>query len=699
MFCLILLAFSLSAQDEANLSYKLPVNISAAAYRSPGFVYGIKAVSGEVKEFNYVMLRTYTVTARTEGISCQINPPVKIMVGFLGFSPSAVNSATELFTMPSDTSILPCVHNLLSDLMVKKRMQFDFKDLKKLKIAVYNLNTEKALYSTFQDKFLISPESSNLLFLIWDQYKEPGLPVAMQTCSPLIIDVTAPLKFKSLPKTDIAQAVSPAPPKENAKTISPAATTVAPAAVAVAKDASKTETAVNVKPETANPTKTAKPVEPETSNPKPTPEVAKEQKPIQVKPVPPGAEEQKPLPQKPGTSASGLIHEISVLADEYLLKNKIDKEKVQLTYSLNSRIDSLKIIAVSDKGEKNYIMLIPQYPPVPVKFSQPEDLRRKGEDDTELPDIIKMYSGKLKIRFYNQDLYFDSLTSCVLIPKAFSPVEKVHIEGLESAVSKFIIDDKGQPTSMNIQVKIPKTPLKLTVLDKRTSLPIKNLDIRIYYGKKKKCIYYGSYNSGDDITNKLFNLPGITYTILLTHPDYNKLSQLIFISSKDFEKENSFRMESKQAFNMIYVDISAGNRMVLKNMLQEKIGNYQELNLPFLMVVSNGQKPRIIKSQSSFNEFISKIGIAMTQQPSSKEDRDAIINNLPLDSLAKVSNIQFQYFLSTDTYASSSDGLINDLLKDLKLYFKTKPDVYIYINYDIPDDRKNTDYLYHTIPN
>jgi len=665
ILCFLAAMTMVNAQEEANLSYKLPVNVNLSAYRSPGFVYGIKAVSGEVKEFNYVMMRTYIVNAKAEGTPCQINPPVKIMVGFLGFSPSAVNSASELFTAPIDTSVFPCVHNLLADLMVKKRMQFDFKDIKKLKIAIYNLNTEKALYSTLQDKFLISPESSNLLFLIWDQYKEPGLPVILQSCNPLIIDVSSPLKFKGTPQQAIAQAVAPAPPKETAKPAPVPA--VVPAATVVAKETPREKT---VSPQPAPPTQ-----KPESGN-----------------------QNAEPKAQSPAAAPSGLIHEIQVLADEFILKNKIDKDKVQLTYFLNKRIDSLRIKAVSDKGEKNFIMLIPQFAPMPVTFTQPEDYRRKGEDDVEFPDVIKLFSTKFRFKFYNQELYFDSLTSSVLIPKAFTPVEKIRIEGLESAVAKIVLDDKNQPSGISVSVKIPKSPLKLTILDKRTSLPIKNIDLKIYYKNKRDYVYYGSFNSGDEINNKLFKLPGIAYKILIQHPDYNPLKSF-FISDKDFEKENTYSMEFKRAYNMIYLDLAAGNRMVLKTMLQEKVGAYLELKIPFLLVVSNGQKPMIIKDQAAFTEFISKIGIAITTQPNAKEDRDAIINALPLDSLAKVNIIQFQYFLSTDTYASSADGLINDLIKDLKLYFKTKPDIYIYINYDIPVDRKNPDYLYHTISN
>lgn len=655
---------SMYAQEEPNLSFKLPINIDRATYSSPGFVYGIKSVSGKIDEFNYVLLRTYTIVAKAESAPCKINPPIKIMVGFIGFSPSAVSSANELYTAPIDTSVFPCVHNVLADLMVKKRMQFDFKDIKKLKILIFNLNTEKELYKNLQDKFMVSSGSDKLFFLIWDQYKEPGLPVVMQSCKPLNINVNEPLKFKGEFKPAIAQAVQSAPPRETAKPIPPSA--VVPVESVIAKETPKEKAPV---PQPSPPT----------GNPEPRTQVP------------------EPGVQNPAAAPSGLIHEIQILADEFLLKNKIDKEKAQLTYSLNKRIDSLKIKVVSDKGEKNYVMLIPQYPPMPVKFTQPEDFRRKDEDDVELPDIIKMYIGKMKIKFYNQEMYFDSLTSTVLIPKAFSPVDKIRVEGLEPAVSKLVIDDKEQPASLNIQVKIPKTPLKLTVLDKLTSMPITNLDLKIYY-RKKKDPYDGAYNSGEELNNKLFKLPGITYTILLNHPDYNPLKSFTF-SNKDFEKENTHAMEIKRAYNMIYVDLSAGNRMVLKTMLQEKIGRYLELKIPFFLVVSNGQKPMVIKDQAAFNDFISKIGITITLQPNAKIDRDAILNNLPLDSLAKVNNIQFQYFLSTDTYASSADGLINDLLKDLKLYVKTKPDIYIYINYDIPDERKNRDYIYHTISN
>jgi hypothetical protein len=662
--CLTVILTDAYTQDETLSAFKLPVNVDRSIFLRNDFYYGIKAASSEIKDYNYILFRAYYIIAKKGTDPVPVKPATKIMVGFLGFSPSVISTATELYVKPGDTALVPCVHNLLSDIILKKKIIFGYNDIKKLKLAIYDLNSEKEMAASLHDKFIISPEASHLIFIIWDQAKEPTIPLALSECHPLVFDLTSPVKFPVYepavkPPEEISSTSQPPVKKEDA-------------------GAKKEETAQHLQD---------RPDQPAVQN-----EAAPRKEPARPEPG------RKEPPEKKSFHCKDLFPELIPVVEEFLVKNKINADKVQLSSRLNNRNDTLKLTVSSETGSREYILPIDHYAPLIIKFAQTETSRRGDENDPEFEDIIKSILDMIHFSFNGRELYFDTLTSSLLLPKSFVPLNKISVEGIGAKRIKFIYDDDKQLlTGLTVYAEFIKSPVRFTIVDKRTSQPINNIDIIISYNNRP--VYSGSYNSGNEIENKIYRDPNIRYRVIITHPDYYPINQKIFLTAQDFDLEKRCEMEYKPAYNLFYVDLTMGNRMLLKSVLQEKTNSLFDLHLPFMVFVSDGKRPQIIKSQAGFTEFLNKIGILMTMPPNSSEDKETMLNSIPMDSLSVFETVKFQYFISSDTYQTSWKTLIDDLRNEINFRINKKPEIYLFIDFELMNDKRNKEYHYHTISN
>jgi hypothetical protein len=96
----------------------------------------------------------------------------------------------------------------------------------------------------------------------------------------------------------------------------------------------------------------------------------------------------------------------------------------------------------------------------------------------------------------------------------------------------------------------------------------------------------------------------------------------------------------RPAFNIFYIDLSAGDRMKIKNILKEKMKAIFSLNLPFFMFVSNGEQPLIITDSTQFAEFLSKIGILYGAPPSPGGEINIIEAKINPDSLLNSTSLR-----------------------------------------------------------
>ena len=329
-----------------------------------------------------------------------------------------------------------------------------------------------------------------------------------------------------------------------------------------------------------------------------------------------------------------------------------------------------------------------------VEIRQKSHNRRETTQDPEVIDMGYRLLPRLTFSFDEQQLFYDSLKYLLGIPNNI-PVEKIIVKGV--VCEHISIDSITNPGffKLLIEVKFPRFAWRLNVLEKSTGLPVKFSKLTISFNNNTTLIDTIFFNSGDSIQG-LYDDPNINYRFFINNPDYESYPKPIIKSGLDAEKAQTINMVYKKAYNFFYIDLSGGDRMKIKTVLKTKIQTLTALKQPYYIFVSNGSMPMNIRDSTGFAIFLNQLGVLNGDPPSPGIESNILKNNFPVDSIQKSTKVKTQFFISRETYVSSSFDIVNEINRYLKFLGFT-PEVSLYMDFSVPEEQKKQGYKYYNI--
>jgi hypothetical protein len=149
-----------------------------------------------------------------------------------------------------------------------------------------------------------------------------------------------------------------------------------------------------------------------------------------------------------------------------------------------------------------------------------------------------------------------------------------------------------------------------------------------------------------------------------------------------------YKLAKIPSFKFYYIDPSEiSNTKALLNHIYEKLFN--DSDSPFFIYISNGSNPYFTSDKTEWQLLIKKISDLNIEPPIISMDINQIKNMLDLNLISKRTKIEFNIFISKNSYKFS----INSLLDVFKINTGEDRIINIYLDYDEENTLKNCKYF------
>jgi hypothetical protein len=636
---------------------KNPMPFIYSDYSHPKFYYGIRGIDRDVKSYQGVFLQAYEIIYEI-GYVRSTTPVRKPMIylGFYGFDFSMITEWEPLKCKPSDTTIQPCVHNLLSDVVISNADIIGIRDISNCELLVFNLFNDKSLYNLLTEQKPIPENSGGIFYLLWNKENKPDLPAFLSSSASIRMTITKPEKVS---RKKLAFLENPS--NEKTKPVTP----VPPPPVAVQKPAKRSKNQTSQKSTASATGEEKKPDVTESSN----------------------------LNNSPVTISPDISPALLPDLVAYLSGKKISYKADENALSFSSKNDTLFIWNKSKSRLINYIIL--PFKRIPVTLIQYENNRRGNLPDPESRILNRWYAKKMSFSYKGQQLYFEKTVQKLYLPTIVSSAKDIQ---LNSVIPAAIDLNEGNGDTIKINTTYQKSPVKINIFDLKSKQPVNGCPVRIIIRRKFETvqvneeIYSLLRDSGDEIPD-LFKNEMIKYTIILDHPDFKPLTQLI--TEKDFTTPKSIYLESQTSFVLLYVEPALMMREQITKSLDKRKESLIRNNKHFLLYISNTDRPLIVFDTSSYTKSIHQISMLFDDKPNLQVDYQSLINNLKNIDISGDS-IKVNFYMSCSLYNRDGKKFINRLVKDgIRLVYNKEPEIYIFTDRELNNEEKIDDIKYH----
>ena len=626
------------AQTEMPMECRIPLQLSLKEYTYPKLFYGVKPCKGTEELFPDIFFRNFKLVYDAGFLKKPASVPYsEIIVGFIGFKREFIDEVDTLWCKPSDTTIQPFIHNLLSDVFLDNLGAFDAFNPESCSLCVVHVQSIKSPGVTSS----VGEKGQKIIFLLWNKEKQPVMPAFFpsndMTCMPL----TKPLKFQR--NKALAQRIPP--PAVN---------------IAVTK---------------------------ETITPIDKPILSTEKKAL---------EETKKVVFPPDSVT--FAPKISALfipeIVTFLKKKNFSFNDNEMTLSLSKTNDTL---IVSSKNNGNILKSLPiLVRAIPFSVEQAESNRRLGRPDAESKFLNARQSKKLVICYKGQGMFVNPAKKMIFIPEIITNPDEILAASSLPASVKVVKNISNTPDSIKIFFDYEKNPLKLLVYDQKSQAPVNGFHTEIWYSQKIK-VFDGKLNSGNEIPG-LF-LGDSLYTMLIYHPDYKNPdpASKIFITRNDFIKGKTVSLEPQPGFNIIYVEPKFILRQNIVECLEERTEEIIKNHQPFLLFVSNTSNPMIVSDPDKISETVNRIPELFDDPTNPDVDYSFFSDNLKRIEGLQNKKIILQFYCSIDFFRNGGNAfmlkIINDLLKGI--FNNENTEIWMYTNGELTYDEKNSLLNYH----
>ncbi len=647
------------------------------------FLYGINPLPGAKDSKQDVVYRPFKVVYEIGYVKKAVTiPELTLFVGFYGFNYPVISQLDTLWSKPGDTTSLACVHNLLADVFLNSYDSFEASDPKTCKLLVFDL-TENLNLATLIAKITAVPASAKgMFYLFWDTRLKPKLPEVFSGSEMFEMDVN---KAVRIPKNKAAIAdVPPAVTKP---------VDVKPEAVAVVAVAGQT-----VKPKTPSATSKGKP---EVAEKKQRPET--EKKPASTTPVPVKTE-----PAKPAAPAVTLIRapEISKLLYPdlwaYAIKQAPSLDQTDITLKLSKKNDSL--IAYSKKEQT----AVSGYP-LPMK-SFPVSLRPVGNvfpDELTSAKVKASLSANLRsvvFGYKGQRLFFseDKVNILLQIPDCFSNRQEISGNWDKPAILTWKATSGSSGDTLFVTLE--KNPLRINIVDEKTSNPVNGCIATVRV--QGKIINSMNINSSGDIQG-LYRLESV-YQLSVQHDDYYIKSS--FLSKKDFDAGKTVTLINQPAYDIFYISTATKLKNEMIASVEQKFESVTQLELPFLLFISNADNPLITTNSKSVKSTMNKVLQIFDDAPNLISDYDRFSKEIKSKPPPPNTKVNLNFYMPTDIFQSKGRDFIDKAVYYFRDIFTVKEVlVNIYLDTEITeqitasknkeDNKPNENYHYYSLIN
>jgi hypothetical protein len=653
IFCLVFSALGIlmnsHAQTKMPTEFKIPLQLSLKEYTSPKLYYGIKPLKSVVELIPDVYFRNFRFVYDAGFLSKPVaDASSEMVIGFIGFKQEFIAEIDTLWCKPSDTTIQPCLHNLLSDVFLNNLGAFDTFDPEDCNLCIVNSQsiTNPKLKSS------LGEHGENVIFLFWNKEKHPVMPASFP-----VNDMTC---------TSIANPIKIPRGKAVAQKAVPPATIKVPATEKLAA----------------------------------TPKTSPSTQPLPVKKAPSEKTNIVNQPDKIVKQPDNIVFAPqinSLLIPEivaFTKQKKFSFNENEMTLALSKMNDTL-IICAKDNGKllKSIPILVRS---VPYTIEQAMSNRRLTEPDAESKFLNARQSKKLVISYKGQGLTVTPSKKRIFVPEFVStPDEIVPVSSLPVSV-KVVKNSSNVPDSIKIFFNYEKKPLKLSVNDQKLLTNVNGFQTEIWYSQKIK-VFVGKLNSGDEIPG-LF-LGDSLYSMLICHPDYKNPdpSRKIFITHDDFNTGKTVFLDPEPGFNVIYVEPKNSLRQTIVDCIDDRLMEIKKNHQPFMLFVSNTSNPLVIKDPDKITETVDRISELFDDAPNLNIDYSSFSENLKAIEGLEQQKIILQVYCSVDLFHNGGnefvDRIVNDLLKGV--FNNNNTEIWLYTNTELDDAEKKSLLNYH----
>lgn len=118
-------------------------------------------------------------------------------------------------------------------------------------------------------------------------------------------------------------------------------------------------------------------------------------------------------------------------------------------------------------------------------------------------------------------------------------------------------------------------------------------------------------------------------------------------------------------FNLIYVDVSqVSDKLLLYDKLEQLLQTIEDQEDRYLLYISNSNNPYIARTSEDYSDLLNSISIINPDIPSGNIDKRLMIQYLEKEDLVpERAFTNFHFFLSSYSYALSTEVIVGDLLK------------------------------------
>jgi hypothetical protein len=642
-----------------SLINKLSITRSDVSHQR--FLYGIKPLPGVKDSKQDVVYRPFQMVYEIGYVKkASAIPEPLLFVGFYGFNYPVIARLDTLWSRPADTTIQPCVHNLLADVFVNSYESFETSDPQPCKLLVFDLSKNTRLAEQIALVTPIPASAKDLFYLFWDTRVQPELPAGFSEPGMTEMNVTRPVK---IPKSKMATAVADAkpipPPPVAIKEPKPV-----PPPVAIKKE---------VPPANAISGQTVKPKE-------------------QVKSLAPAIS---------FTRAPDISQLLYPDLWEYAIKQSPSLDQNDIILKLSKKNDSLIAFSKS-RNEVSTVFLLPvkSYPVSlrPAENGFPEELTSATVKSSLLKNL-----RSVKFGYKGQELFFadDKINTILQIPSCFS--NRMEIKGnwdKPATLNWSGTKDSGFDT---LFVALEKIPLRLTIVDEKTGSPVNGCMVTVRV--QGKIINSLNFNSTGDIEG-LYRLESV-YQVSVQHDDYYSKSP--FLSKKDFDAGKTITLINQPAFDVFYVATASELKNQMITSVERKFESVKQLKQPFLLFLSNTDRPFVTSDEKSVQGIINKIPQLFDDVPNLVTDYERFNKELRAKPLPPNAKVNLSFYMSKDVFQSQGKAFIDKVVYSYRDIFKVEASVNIYLDTEITeqitanknkDDKKpNENYHYYSLLN
>ena len=685
LFLLFLhLSFASRAQSKMPASLVSPLAVSRADFSHPWFLYGIKPMPGVKDSKQDVVYRPFQMVYEIGYVKkpTVITEP-SLFIGFYGFTYPVISRLDTLWSRPADTTTQPCVHNLLADVFMNSYESFETSDPKPCKLLVFDLSKNQGLSTQIGKVTAVPASAKGIFYLFWDTRLQPKLPEGFSGEGMIEMDVAKPART---PKNKAAMADSKsAPPPVAGKP-------EAVAAIAVAGETVKSKTSASTqkgKQEASGKKQT------QDNGNKPEP---KTQGPVKTDPV------------KPATPVVALIHapEISksLYPDlwGYATKQTPSLDQADITLKLSKRNDSL--IAYSKKQQtavSGYPLALKSYPVAlrPIDNAFPVEItsaKVKAGLSANLRSVNFGYKGQ-------RLLFSEDKTNTILqIPECFSNRQEITGNWDKPAILTW--PGASGSSGDTLFVTLEKIPLRITVVDEKTSIPVNGCIATVRV--QGKIVSSMNINSTGEIQG-LYRLESI-YQLSIQHDDYYSKSS--FLLRKDFDAGKTVTLINQPVYDVFYISTATKLKNEMLASVEQKFESVIQLNLPFILFVSNTDKPLVTSDSKSFKSIMNKAMQIFDDAPNLVSDYDHFSKDIKSKPPPKKTKVNLNFYMPAEVFQSQGKGkdfidkavdyfrgiyTVEALL--VNIYLDTEITEQITANKNKDDNKPNENYHYYSLLN